>query len=150
MTAKQRTKDDRLEASHQVFLDLVRTQSQKAREVSAFLSEHELTVSQYNVLRILRGAGKDGLRCGVISERMLTQVPDITRIVDRLANDGYVIREHSSEDRRVIFIRISEDGLKLLEEIDSPILELHAAQFAGLTKAEIKELGRLLRKVREA
>jgi len=146
MPVEQRGTEDKLEASHQVFIDLVRTQSQKMREVSSFLSEHDLTVSQYNVLRILRGAGKDGLRCGAISERMLTQVPDITRIVDRLANDSYVTREHSAEDRRAILIRISKKGQKLLEDIDHPILELHAAQFANLTKSEVKELGRLLRK----
>jgi len=140
--------EDRLEASHQVFIDLVRTQSQQMRAVSSFLSRHGLTVSQYNVLRILRGAGKDGLRCGVISERMLTQVPDITRIVDGLANNDYVTREHSAEDRRVILIRISKKGLAFLEGIDHPILELHAEQFSNLTKSEIKELGRLLRKAR--
>jgi len=79
---------------------------------------------------------------------MLTQVPDITRIVDRLANEGYVTREHSAEDRRVILIRISEKGRKHLEGIDPPILELHAAQFTNLTKSEVRELARLLRKAR--
>jgi len=148
MPGPQRVKKDELEASHQVFIDLVRTQSQKMREVSSLLSRHDLTVSQYNVLRILRGAAKKGLRCGAISERMLTQVPDITRIVDRLAADGFVSREHSAEDRRVILIRISKKGHELLEGIDLPILELHAAQFANLTRSEISELGRLLRKAR--
>ena len=148
MPARQQGTRDKLAASHQVFIDLVRTQSQKIREVSSFLAQHDLTVSQYNALRILRGAGKDGLRCGVISERMLTQVPDITRIVDRLATDGYVTREHSAEDRRVILIRISAKGLELLDGIEHPLLELHAAQFANLTKSEVKELGRLLRKAR--
>jgi len=148
MPRQQRVGEDALEVSHQVFLDLVRTQSQKMREVSSFLSKQGLTVSQYNVLRILRGAGEGGLRCGAISERMLTQLPDITRIVDRLVNDGYATREHSAEDRRVILIRISEKGLELLEGIDRPLLQLHAAQFATLTKSEVRELGRLLRKAR--
>jgi len=148
MPLKQQLTEEHMEATHRVFIDLVRTQSQKMREVSSFLSEHDLTVSQYNVLRILRGAGKDGLRCGDISERMLTQVPDITRIVDRLAKDAYVTREHSVDDRRVVLIRISQKGFGLLELIDNPILELHAAQFANLTKSEVEELGRLLRKAR--
>lgn len=148
MARKQRDKDASSNAAHKVFIDLVRTESEKMREVNSFLSEYDLTAPQYNVLRILRGAGKDGLPCGKISERMLTQLPDITRLVDRLANEGYVTREHSAGDRRVILIRISATGLALLEDVDHPILELHAAQFANLTRSELGELGRLLQKAR--
>lgn len=149
MAVKQPKKERTLDPAHRVFIDLVRTQSQKMREVNALLSKHNLTAPQYNALRILRGAGDDGLPCRKISDRMLTQVSDVTRIVDRLVTEGHATREQSTEDRRVVLIRISGKGLGLLAEVDSPILELHAAQFANLTKSELKEFGRLLRKAQE-
>ena len=148
MTKNKRDERASSNAAHEVFLDLVRTESEKMREVNSFLSEYGLTGPQYNVLRILRGAGKEGLPCGKISERMLTQLPDITRLVDRLENEGYVIRVRSTGDRRVILIRISAKGRNLLEKLDAPILELHTTQFTSLTQSELKELGRLLLKVR--
>jgi len=138
----------RQRAAHEAFLDLVRTESAKMREVNGFLAGHGLTVPQYNVLRILRGAGGDGLPCGGISARTLTRLPDITRLVDRLEHEGYVARNRGAEDRRVVLIRIRSKGLALLEELDGPILELHVGQFADLTDAELEELGRLLRKAR--
>lgn len=148
MAKTKRDKHASLKEAHEVFLNLVRAESEKMREVNSFLSGYGLTGPQYNVLRILRGAGKDGLPCGKISERMLTQLPDLTRLVDRLENEGYVTRTRSAGDRRVIQIRISASGLELLQDVDNPILELHAAQFASLTSSEISELGRLLQKAR--
>lgn len=148
MATKKREEHASLKTAHEVFLNLVRAESEKMREVNSFLSEYGLTGPQYNVLRILRGAGKDGLPCGKILERMLTQLPDLTRLVDRLENEGYVTRTRSAGDRRVILIRISAKGLELLQDVDNPILELHAAQFASLTSSELRELGRLLQKAR--
>ena len=132
----------------QLFTNLVKTEAEKMFEVAALLREYGLTEPQYNVLRILRGAGKEGLPCGQISERMLTRLPDITRLVDRLERDGLVSRVRPREDRRVILIRIKPKGLKLLDNLDAPMLELHRAQFSGLTKAEAREFKRLLEKAR--
>lgn len=124
------------------------TESAKMFELNLLLRKYGLTEPQYNVMRILRGAGKDGLPCGRISERMLTRLPDITRLVDRLVARRYVTRAKSSEDRRVILIQIARRGLELLGQLDEPVLALHKTQFARLTKTELGQLTALLNKAR--
>jgi DNA-binding MarR family transcriptional regulator len=131
-----------------VFVHLVKTETEKMFELASLLRRHGLSEPQYNVLRILRGAGKEGLPCGRISDRMLTRLPDITRLVDRLEGAGYVARARPHEDRRVIVIRITAKGLRLLAGLDEPILQLHGEQFSELTNAELRELERLLIKAR--
>ena len=144
------TKPKNLQAAQEAFIDLVRTETGLMRDVNAFLAGYGLSVPQYNVLRILRGAGGEGLPSGRITERMLSRLPDITRLVDRLEAEGFVTRVRSDEDRRVVLIRITDAGLKRLEELDRPMLDFHATQFAALTRAELGELTRLLRKARES
>ena len=87
----------------------------------ALRSLHTLTETQYNVLRILRGAGSDGLKCSEIAERMVTRDPDITRLLDRLERQGWIERQRSVTDRRVVTSRITESGLDLLAKLDEPI-----------------------------
>ncbi len=130
------------------FVHLLRTQNEKLAELSALIKAHGLSEPQYNVLRILRGAGEEGLASGRISERMLTRLPDITRLVDRLERAGLVTRERVEGDRRVVVVRITPEGLTLLHELDGPIGELHKRQFSALTRTELAELIRLLRKSR--
>jgi DNA-binding MarR family transcriptional regulator len=132
----------------EAFTNLVRTESEKMFELASLLKGHGLSDPQYNVLRILRGAGEEGLPCGEISNRMLTHLPDITRLVDRLENAGFVTRERPREDRRVILIRITARGLKLLGRLDEPVAGLHKGQFSGLTRKELQDLSRLLVKAR--
>ena len=129
-----------------LFVLLVRTASAKTFEVHALLRRHGLTDAQYNVLRILRGAGKSGLRCGQITERMLTRLPDITRLVDRLERDGYVTRARRDEDRRVIVIRLTPRGRQVLAKLDEPVRSLHVRQFSSLTSAQKRTLEQLLSK----
>lgn len=138
----------RLPPEQQTFLDLVKTYGEKMFALNALLRPHGLTEPQYNVLRILRGAGRSGLTCGQIAERMLTRLPDITRLLDRLAGEDYVTRSRSQEDRRKVFTQITSAGLELLARLDAPVRALHIRQFSGLSKAELQQLQRLLRKSR--
>ena len=106
-----------------------------------------LTETQYNVLRILRGAGAAGLDCGEVGERMLTRVPDVTRLLDRLAAAGWVERVRAAEDRRRVVNRITDEGRALLARLDRPVRDLHRAQFADLDGEELATLIRLLERV---
>lgn len=106
-----------------------------------------LSAPQYNVLRILRGAGPDGLRCQEISDRMVKRVPDITRLLDRLVDRDLVARERSSEDRRVVMSRISPAGLDLLAEIDAPLRHRIETHFGDFTPADLDRMNALLEKL---
>ena len=111
--------------------------------------KHGITEPQYNVLRILRGAGPDGLPCLAIGERMVTRVPDVTRLLDRLECSEYVSRERSKNDRRVVVARITRKGLGVLEKLDDPTLRRHADLLGHLSAEEVAELNRLLEKARD-
>jgi len=100
-------------------------------------------------LRILRGAGSGGLPSTEIAGRMVTRVPDITRLVDRLEATGLVERSRTSEDRRVVIVCITAKGLDVLASLDGPITKLHLAQLGHLTRKELEEFNRLLVKARE-
>ena len=104
----------------------------------------DLTGAQYNVLRILRGADKDGLSCREIGERMITRDSDITRMLDRLESRELITRERQTADRRVMLAFISENGLALLKELDRPVDELHKYQLGHLSDKELTSITRLL------
>ena len=99
----------------EVFLNLMRTADALSRGVEEILKLAGLSHTQYNVLRILRGAGEQGLCCREVAERMITRDPDITRLLDRLERRGLLTRSRDSKDRRVITVRITPAGLKVLE-----------------------------------
>jgi DNA-binding MarR family transcriptional regulator len=103
--------------------------------------------AQYNVLRILRGEGRQ-LPILEIASRTVTEVPGITRLIDRLEQAGLVRRERSAEDRRVVLVSIQPRALKLLARIDDPLTEFHRALFGHLSQTELAELNRLLEKAR--
>src|SRR6266849_4791387 len=102
----------------EAYLSLLRTADALQSQVEAKLKEFGLTGTQYNALRILRGAGAEGLPCSEIGERMITRDPDITRLLDRLQKRGLVDRSRGKQDRRVIYGKITPAGLKLLREMD--------------------------------
>lgn len=106
-----------------------------------------LSMAQYNVLRILRGEG-DAMPCLCVAERMVTRVPDITRLVDRLEESGLVQRTRCTEDRRVVYVAITPRGTALLASLEEPVRALHREQLGHLSKSELKELSRLLEKAR--
>ena len=132
----------------EVVLNLARTADRLYADTNRLFKAHGITPAQYNVLRILRGQGEP-LCCQEIASRMINQLPDITRLVDRLEGAGLAQRQRTSEDRRVVLTRITDRGLALLLELDEPALELHRCQLKHLSRAELAELNRLLVKVRQ-
>lgn len=132
----------------EAYLNIMRTSDELAGEVASLLKPHGLTGATFNVLRILRGAGKAGSTCGQIGERLLTRVPDVTRLVDRLEEAGLLERRRCKEDRRVVYVRILPKGQRILAKLDEPVVDLHRRQLGGLSRQELETLITLLEKVR--
>jgi DNA-binding MarR family transcriptional regulator len=135
-------------AEVEAYLNLLRTHDRLHGDVSRFLKKHGISSPQYNVLRILRGAGPDGLPCLQIADRVVSRVPDITRLLDRLETAGFVVRARSPEDRRVVIARITKEGRRLLEGLDKPVLAFQREKLGHLSKRELETLSRLLEKAR--
>lgn len=131
----------------EAYLNIIRTASFLDGAFDALFKHHGLTNAQYNVLRILRGEG-ERLPSLTVAERLVTRVPDITRLVDRLEAAGLVKRERCTEDRRVVYVSITPKGLALLATLDEPIRETHRAQLAHMPRKELIELSRLLVRAR--
>ena len=131
-----------------VFLSLLRTSEALARGEIELLRSRDLSFAQYNVLRILRGAGEEGLSCGEISERMVKRDPDVTRLLDRLANRRLVTRERRVHDRRVVTASITPAGLALIAELDAPLEALHREQTAHVDDEDLRRLVDLLDRLR--
>ena len=135
----------------EAYLNLLRTASVLGVNIARMFKQHGLSEATYNILRILRGemsGGREAVPCQLIGERLIAQVPDTTRLLDRLEKSGLVKRSRTSEDRRVVLISITRKGLDLLTRLDKPLLELHSAQLGHMTRAELTELSRLLVKAR--
>jgi DNA-binding MarR family transcriptional regulator len=133
---------------HEAGLALARTNDQLTRHYDRFFKPYNLTGTQYNALRILRGAGEAGLPCSEIGQRMITRDPDITRLLSRLEKRGLCTRASDEKDGRVILARITPEGLKLLCEIDQPIRELGNRLLNHLGETRLRSLIRLLEQVR--
>jgi len=129
------------------FLDLLRTTDLLSRGLVQVLKTEDLSATQYNVLRILRGA-PDGLPCGEIANRMITRDPDITRLLDRLEKRGLISRCRESKDRRMVMARITTEGSKLLTRLDEPVREAHRKQLGHLGRERLRALTELLRAFR--
>lgn len=135
----------------EAFLNLQRSAAVLGARAERLLKAHDITGSQYNALRILRGAkagGDAALPCLEVAQRMITPVPDITRLVDRLEAGGLVERRRTREDRRVVLVSITKAGLDLLVRLDRPLTELHRGQLSHLSRRELSMLNRLLVKAR--
>lgn len=135
--------------AEEVFLNLVRTADHLTAAEALFLRDFGLTPAQYNVLRILRGAGPDGLACQEIGARMVSRVPDVTRLLDRLEAQGHVARERSAADRRVVLVRIQTSGSRLLGELDADMAALPRQLLSGLSQRDLKTLNRLCVRARQ-
>lgn len=129
---------------------LLRTTDLVRRRMSAALEAEDVTVQQYNVLRILRGAGPEGLPTLEIAERMIEQAPGITRLLDRLEAKGLVSRERCPTDRRQVTCRIAKPGLALLAALDPMVDALDDSMLGNLTRTELKQLIHLLDRIRAA
>ena len=137
-------------AEEEAGLNLVRTQDYLQGEFARLFGAHGLSPPQYNVLRILRGHGGEGLPCQEIAAQMITRMPDITRLVDRLEQAGLARRARTAADRRKVLVKITAAGLERLARLDKPVLELHRRLLGHLTRDELAELNRLLVKARRA
>lgn len=138
------------ELEEEAILSIARTSEFITSAIAAVLRAADLTPTQYNVLRILRSAGSDGLSCSEISDRMVTKESDVTRLLDRIENRGLITRERPANNRRTVITRISDEGLRLLAELDAPIETVNHRLVGHLGETKLKTLNRLLAAVREA
>src|ERR1700733_13864394 len=122
----------------EAYLSILRTASELSYAVDQFFRPFDITPSQYNVLRILRGAGTDGLCRNEISERMVTATPDMTRLLDRMEKAGWVTRERAEEDRRQVSTHITKSGMELLARLEKPPGEFVTGLFTGVTTRDLK------------
>ena len=127
----------------QVFIALAVTTDQLARRLEPVLKAADISPTQYNVLRILRGS-PEGLSCSDIGSRMISRDPDITRLLGRLEKRGLVSRCRETNDRRMVLTRITEAGLALLAQLDAPLLETHHLLLGHLGPEKLKTLLGLL------
>ena len=127
----------------EAMLNIWRTGDILAERLDRLLKTRGLSRSQYNVLRILRGAPQ-GLPCGEIANRMITRDPDVTRLLDRLEKRGLIARCRETTDRRTVMTRISAEGLKLLARLDEPIQSGHRRQLGHLGRERLRALTELL------
>ena len=137
----------------EAYLNMARTYGLLSCSMERFFKSYGISSAGYNVLRILRGSkldGDDELPTLEVAQRLVSPVPDVTRLVDRLVRDGMVTRHRGHEDRRVVNVAITGKAQTLLKKIDKPLLEHHKSRLGQLSKADIKELTRLLEKVRQA
>jgi DNA-binding MarR family transcriptional regulator len=131
------------------FVALLKTADALGQQAEQLLKAAGLTGAQYNVLRILRGAGPAGLACRGISDHMISHDPDMTRLLDRMEKRALIVRERQTDDRRVVKARITPPGLSLLKTLDRPVHELHKRQFRHMPAARLKALSALLEEVRK-
>jgi len=134
-------------AEEAAFLDLLRTCDILSRRLADVLKPADLSATQYNVLRILRGA-KQALPCGEIAGRMITRDPDVTRLLDRMEKRGLISRCRETKDRRMVLARITPEGLNVLAELDGPVQQAHRAQLGHLGPERLRKLAALLRAAR--
>ncbi len=127
---------------------LLRTTDMLKRFFSGIVDPYGVTSQQYNVLRILRGAGRDGLPTLDIGSRMIEQTPGVTRIVDRLEIKGWVRRERGATDRRKVICYLTEAGTKLLSDLDQPIADGDIAALSDLSEDDTEALLRILAEFR--
>ena len=130
------------------YVDLLRTCDLLSRGPAQLLKAEDLSATQYNVLRILRGS-HEGLPCGEIANRMISRDPDITRLLDRLEKRSLISRYRETKDRRVVMVGITPEGLKLLARLDDPVESFHREQLGHLGKERLQQLASLLSAVRE-
>ena len=133
----------------EVFLEVLRTGHAMVQDLVDLLKPYGLTQPQYNVLRILRGAGTAGLATGEVGARMVaSREPDVTRLLVRMERSGLVRRERDPDNRRIVTARITRAGLRVLKALDQPVLDMHADQLEHMTRRELEHLATLLERAR--
>jgi DNA-binding MarR family transcriptional regulator len=136
--------------AQEALLGLMRTTDLVRRQLAAFVEPHGITLQQFNVLRILRGGGAEGVPTLEVADRMVEQTPGITRLLDRLEAKGFVKRQRCEKDRRQHLCWITPKGAALLEKLDEPVIELGEQIIKGLNHEERLTLIRVLDALRAA
>jgi DNA-binding MarR family transcriptional regulator len=148
MNSKPKSAPSPLSIENRTFIALLQAADSLTQEAELLVKSAGLTGTQYNVLRILRGAEPEGLPCKNIGDRMISHDPDMTRLLDRMEKRGLITRQRQTDDRRVIKTRITPDALTLLKTLDQPIHDLHKRQFRHMSASRLKVLFDLLEEVR--
>ncbi|MEO1128478.1 MAG: MarR family winged helix-turn-helix transcriptional regulator [Planctomycetota bacterium] len=134
----------------EAYLNIVRSHAVLSGAFAALFKEHGLSEPQYNALRIIAGAGPSGIRSETVGARMVARDPDTTRLIDRLQRAGYVHRSKAEDDRRCVVVTITSDGRTLLRRLRRRVEDLHREQLGHLSRAELRELNRVLFKARNS
>jgi DNA-binding MarR family transcriptional regulator len=132
----------------EAYLAIQRTAALLSHAMAETIKPSGLTATQYNVLRILRGAGESGLCRNEVRDRMLTQVPDVTRLLDRMEEMGVIERSREGADRRYVTTRITDEGLRLLAGLDAPVADGHRRLLGHLGEDSLRRLTGLLAEAR--
>ena len=136
-------------AEHEAFLNVLRTSAVLSDELEQVLKPEGISLAQYNVLRILRGAEPQGLCRNEVRDRMLTRMPDMTRLLDRMEAAGLVARARSASDRRLVTTRITAAATRVLDRVEDAVTAEHRRRFGHLSRSEVRTLISLLERVRE-
>ena len=142
--------DTRETPEREVYLLLQHVAGIQVQELAVLLRPAGVTPGQYHVLRVLRDAGRPGLSCSAVAERSVSGDPDVTRLLDRLEKQGWIERARESSDRRVVTSRITDEGRRLLDELEAPVAALHERQLERLGARDLPTLRRLLHAVADA
>ena len=139
-----------LSAAAAAYVALQRAADLLGRDLAVLLKDHGLSLTQYNVLRILRGAGAAGLPCGEVGARMITRDPDVTRLLDRMEDKGWLARERESEDRRVVTAVLTRTGRQLVDKLDGPVERRHQETLGRLGERRLAAWARELAELGES
>jgi DNA-binding MarR family transcriptional regulator len=130
-------------------LNIARTEAALREPLEELLKGAGVSLTQYNVLRILRGAGPEGLTRNEIRDRLINRMPDVTRLLDRMEEAGWVSRVREVEDRRCVATHLTRSGRSLVDSLDAPVQEEHARRLGHMTKTQLRTLIDLLSVARE-
>lgn len=134
-------------ANAELHITLVKAATRLMDEFSAVVKPVDLSLAQYNVLRILRGAGPQGATCGEVLGRLIQRDPDVTRLMDRLERRGLLQRWRDPDDRRIVRTHITAAGLDLLASLDDPVNDLHARHVGHLSERQLADLRKLIEEI---
>lgn len=133
----------------QAFLNLWRTYDRLRALEDELFARFDLTPQQYNLLRLLRGASPEPVPTLNLATRLVSRAPDVTRMLDKLQERGWIARERPAANRRQVLVTITPAGLSLLARLDQPLRECHDRQLGHLSDAQLRELVGLLQMARE-
>lgn len=142
------TRSTRRPLASVAFLAILQTAEELQRGMTELLKSRDLSHAQYNVLRILRGAGPEGATCSTVGGRLIRHDPDVTRLMDGLDKRGLIERARDTKDRRVVRARLTNDGMALLEELDDPVDDLHTRQLGHVGSKRLADLVAVLEEAR--